>query len=122
MQKVRSSAATLSNLKENSSKYFQAINSQLLRNILYTHTLTCEIDLWYWCPGDPLDPLLFIELIEHTELFLEPNEFEQACEPPGDSGYKLIDVFDSNINSSDDCGNTVGSLVTIAIESIASCK
>lgn len=38
--------------------------------------LTCERDLWYGIPGELLDPLLFIELIEHTELFREPNEFE----------------------------------------------
>ena len=28
----------------------------------------------------PPDALLFIELIEHTELLREPNELEQPCE------------------------------------------
>lgn len=74
-----------------------------------------------------LDPVLFIELIEHTEDFREPNELEQPPwdnEPPtlalGESGYRVIVALASCINSSLAAGKTCGSLVTNAMDCIAS--
>lgn len=86
-------------------------------------SFTCEWDLWQVIPGELLDSLLFIELIEQTELLREPSEVEQPYDPPGDSGYKnAAGVFVSNISSSDALGKTFGYFVAFTILSMASCK
>lgn len=69
--------------------------------------------------------------MEHTDDLREPNELEQPpcdSEPPppplvlGDSGYSVMDALASCINSSLAGGKTCGSLVTKAIDCIASWK